>query len=109
MQLYDWLETLEERQRQALSNDQGTTVSQTVAHPSVIWLHCSVGAEVGENEDEDEEHVQVCIQPTFSSCQGQLTLCHKQTQIKPLRGFDRLAAAGFSEEDIANFRRTFHS
>ena len=33
----------------------------------------------------------------------------KKTQIKPLRGFDRLAAAGFSEEDIANFRRTFHS
>ena len=26
-----------------------------------------------------------------------------------MRGFDRLAAAGFSEEDIAQFRRTFHS
>ena len=46
---------------------------------------------------------------SFHLCQDQLTLCHKQTQIKPLRGFDRLAAAGFSEEDIANFRRTFHS
>ena len=32
----------------------------------------------------------------------------QQAQIKPLRGFDRLAAAGFSEEDIATFRRTFH-
>jgi len=30
-------------------------------------------------------------------------------QIQPLRGFDRLATAGFSEEDIANFRRQFHS
>ena len=27
---------------------------------------------------------------------------------KPLRGFDRLTAAGFSEEDIANVRRQFH-
>jgi len=26
-----------------------------------------------------------------------------------LRGFDRLAAAGFSEDDILNFRRQFHS
>ncbi|KAG2337065.1 hypothetical protein BDR05DRAFT_806136 [Suillus weaverae] len=30
-------------------------------------------------------------------------------QLQPLRGFDRLAAAGFSEDDIANFRRQFHS
>jgi len=29
-------------------------------------------------------------------------------QLKPLRGFDRLTAAGFSEEDIANVRRQFH-
>jgi hypothetical protein len=33
----------------------------------------------------------------------------QQAQLKPLRGFDRLAAAGFSEDDIANFRRTFHT
>ena len=26
-----------------------------------------------------------------------------------MRGFDRLVGAGFSEDDIANFRRTFHS
>lgn len=30
-------------------------------------------------------------------------------QLQPLRGFDRLVAAGFSEADIANFRRQFHS
>ena len=36
--------------------------------------------------------------------------CHPQeAQIKPLRGFDRLGAAGFSEDDILNFRRQFHS
>ncbi len=33
----------------------------------------------------------------------------QEAQIKPLRGFDRLAAAGFSEDDIVNFRRQFHS
>lgn len=30
-------------------------------------------------------------------------------QLKPLRGFDRLAAAGFSEQDIANIRLQFHT
>ena len=30
-------------------------------------------------------------------------------QIRPLRGFDRLQAAGFSAEDIASIRRQFHS
>ena len=30
-------------------------------------------------------------------------------QLKPLRGFDRLAAAGFSEADIANIRLQFHA
>ncbi|KAI5980914.1 hypothetical protein EDD15DRAFT_2392354 [Pisolithus albus] len=29
-------------------------------------------------------------------------------QIQPLRGFDHLATAGFSDEDNANFRRQFH-
>ncbi len=33
----------------------------------------------------------------------------QEAQIKPLRGFDRLASAGFSEEDILNIRRQFHS
>jgi hypothetical protein len=33
----------------------------------------------------------------------------KTAQLQPLRGFDRLSAAGFSESDIANFRRQFHS
>lgn len=33
----------------------------------------------------------------------------KTAQLQPLRGFDRLTAAGFSESDIANFRRQFHN
>lgn len=56
----------------------------------VTWLHCSVGAELVDGEEEGDGTSQ-------------------KPQIKPLRGFDRLAAAGFSEEDIANFRRTFHN
>ena len=30
-------------------------------------------------------------------------------QLRPLRGFDRLAAAGFSASDIAQFRAQFHA
>jgi len=56
----------------------------------VTWLHCSVGTELADGEEEGDGTSQ-------------------KPQIKPLRGFDRLAAAGFSEEDIANFRRTFHN
>jgi hypothetical protein len=33
----------------------------------------------------------------------------KSGQLRPLRGFDRLAASGFTAEDIANIRRQFHS
>jgi DUF2407 C-terminal domain len=33
----------------------------------------------------------------------------KTAQLQPLGGFDRLSVAGFSESDIANFRRQFHS
>lgn len=31
------------------------------------------------------------------------------TQIQPVRGFDRLASVGFSQEDIDNIRRQFHN
>jgi len=31
------------------------------------------------------------------------------TQIQPIRGFDRLASVGFSQPDIENLRRHFHS
>ncbi|PIL22711.1 hypothetical protein GSI_15404 [Ganoderma sinense ZZ0214-1] len=53
------------------------------------WLHCSVGPQLKEGEVED----------------GKV----QTAQLKPLRGFDRLAAAGFSEQDIANIRLQFHT
>lgn len=33
----------------------------------------------------------------------------KIAQLRPARGFDRLSSVGFSEADIASFRRQFHS
>ena len=36
-------------------------------------------------------------------------ILEQTAQLKPLRGFDRLAAAGFSEQDIANIRLQFHA
>ncbi|KAI0260683.1 DUF2407 C-terminal domain-containing protein [Gloeopeniophorella convolvens] len=93
-----WLSSLEERQRRAAAKDKDKDETDPLLSPttttpggfgSVPWLHCSVGAQLSEGEEEGE------AQP--------------QAQIKPLRGFDRLTAAGFSEEDILNFRRQFHS
>ena len=80
MLLLEWLESLEKRQKRSSEpqnakgkgkarDDSEMDAADTVASqvPTPVWLHCSVGAEVGENEDEDEEHVQVRIQPIFSS------------------------------------------
>lgn len=53
-----------------------------------VWIHCSIGPE-GEDIDGEEKQ--------------------QQTQITPLTGFDRLASAGFSAEDIESMRRQFHA
>ncbi|CCL99739.1 uncharacterized protein FIBRA_01761 [Fibroporia radiculosa] len=89
-QLYSRLASLETRQRRAVSGDgedEGEGTKER--HASTIWLHCSVGPQMTADED-DEAQVQTA-------------------QLKPLRGFDRLAAAGFSEQDIANIRLQFHA
>ncbi|BGP05876.1 DSC E3 ubiquitin ligase complex subunit 3 [Rhodotorula toruloides] len=52
-----------------------------------IWLHCSVGEPI-EDEEPTEEKDQTA-------------------QITPLQGFDRLRDAGFSEQDIENLRAEF--
>ncbi|KZP23272.1 hypothetical protein FIBSPDRAFT_919127 [Athelia psychrophila] len=84
--LYSWITTLEERQRRA--TDKGETAES--ASVGTTWLHCSVGPKIEEGEDGEEGRLQTA-------------------QLQPLRGFDRLVAAGFTEADIANFRRQFHS
>ncbi|ORY59426.1 DUF2407 C-terminal domain-domain-containing protein [Leucosporidium creatinivorum] len=54
-----------------------------------VWLHCSVGEPMDDEEIEGEkEKIQT-------------------TQITPLQGLDRLRDAGFSEEDIASMRAEF--
>ncbi|KAI5477785.1 hypothetical protein MNV49_005869 [Pseudohyphozyma bogoriensis] len=54
-----------------------------------VWLHCSVG-EVMEDDEIEGERVQT-------------------SQITPLQGFDRLRDAGFSDEDIASMREEFRA
>ncbi|KAF8629868.1 hypothetical protein AX15_003227 [Amanita polypyramis BW_CC] len=78
--------SLEERRQKVTNDDASGRPSSDTA-----WLHCSVGPplEPGEEENDDGRS--------------------QTTQIKPQRGFDRLASMGFSDADIANFRRQFHS
>ncbi|EGN93980.1 hypothetical protein SERLA73DRAFT_189126 [Serpula lacrymans var. lacrymans S7.3] len=87
--LYSWLTTLEERQNRANLGDTNNAGGAAPANSFTTWLHCSVGPIV-EPGTETEEKLQTA-------------------QLQPLRGFDRLSTAGFSQEDIANFRRQFHS
>ncbi|KII90664.1 hypothetical protein PLICRDRAFT_697169 [Plicaturopsis crispa FD-325 SS-3] len=87
--LYDWLSSLEERQNRAVSDT--TADNQPAEKNATTWLHCSVGPKMDEGEIEGEDVKQ------------------QAAQLQPLRGFDRLTAAGFSESDVANFRRQFHS
>ncbi|OSC97483.1 hypothetical protein PYCCODRAFT_1398693 [Trametes coccinea BRFM310] len=70
------------------SDDEGDSAVRATSSQTT-WLHCSVGPQLSEGE-EDEGKVQTA-------------------QLKPLRGFDRLLAAGFSQEDIANIRSQFHA
>jgi len=87
--LHARLVSLEERQRRATSDapSEGRPDSSPVTS---AWLHCSVGPPLEEGEEEGDTGLQTA-------------------QLKPLRGFDRLAAAGFSAQDIANFRLQFHA
>ncbi|KAI9508420.1 DUF2407 C-terminal domain-containing protein [Russula earlei] len=97
--LASWLGALEERQQRAATKGKGEADASmlpanaspsTAAAATAPWLNCSVGPPLSEGEEDGEAQPQ-------------------EAQIKPLRGFDRLAAAGFSEDDILNFRRQFHS
>ncbi|TFK62253.1 hypothetical protein BDN72DRAFT_396135 [Pluteus cervinus] len=88
-----WVSSIEERQKRVpTSPAEGDEAAQTSAPLGgiVTWMHCSVGPKLEPGEEAEEERPQLA-------------------QLQPARGFDRLAAVGFSEEDIANFRRQFHS
>ncbi|KAI8978717.1 DUF2407 ubiquitin-like domain-containing protein [Trametes punicea] len=89
--LYSRIASLEQHKRETAAsadeNDGGS--SEQASMPKTTWLHCSVGPQLSEGEEEEDKL--------------------QTAQLKPLRGFDRLAAAGFSEEDIANIRQQFHN
>ncbi|KAI0079503.1 hypothetical protein K474DRAFT_1592044 [Panus rudis PR-1116 ss-1] len=86
--IYALLTSLQEKYRRAAEGEaSGHAVDDTP--PSTVWLHCSIGPQV-TGDEEDDSKVQTA-------------------QLKPLRGFDRLAAAGFSEQDIAEMRTQFHA
>ncbi|TFK52381.1 hypothetical protein OE88DRAFT_1734384 [Heliocybe sulcata] len=85
--IYKLLTSLEERQHRRAGVDEDADEVQPLL--AANWLHCSVGAELPGGEEDVE--------------------VSQTGQIRPLRGFDRLAAAGFSEEDIASIRRQFHN
>ncbi|KAF8761173.1 hypothetical protein RHS01_01074 [Rhizoctonia solani] len=105
--LVPWLEALESHSRK--SNANNTPVRSPVASPTSgnfpsrksvssiqeqdpepadVWIHCSIGTE-GDDIDGDDKQ--------------------QEPQIAPMRGFDRLASAGFSAEDIESMRRQFHA
>ncbi|KAN0074663.1 DUF2407 C-terminal domain containing protein [Tylopilus felleus] len=89
--MHPWLSTLEDKQPCANTSSSTDTSPPSLQPHIITWLHCSVGPQIEPGtETETEEKPQVA-------------------QLRPLRGFDRLVAAGFSEEDISNFRRQFHS
>jgi hypothetical protein len=121
-QLASWLSTLEERQQRAAEKDKegaDSSIAPTVPGPSSVvpWLlHCSVGPPLSEGEEDDDAQAQVrrrsshfSILFLLTTLVGPASWLHQEAQIKPLRGFDRLASAGFSEDDILNIRRQFHS
>lgn len=109
--LYSWLTSLEERQRRAHTDDEGpgaADIAAAAATAATTWIHCSVGPAMTSDEQKDEEQLQVV---SISICCDFFHLAHclvQTTQIQPVRGFDRLASVGFSQEDIDNIRRQFH-
>ncbi|KAF8918110.1 DUF2407 ubiquitin-like domain-containing protein [Mucidula mucida] len=88
--LFSWLDTHEGRQKKVASSVDDEAQEARIAAATTTWLHCSVGAKVEFGQGDNDEGLQA-------------------TQMQPARGFDRLASVGFSEADIANFRRQFHS
>ncbi|KAF8635243.1 hypothetical protein AX17_004016 [Amanita inopinata Kibby_2008] len=81
--------SVEERPHKVIVDDDDDDVSGRSSNAD--WMHCSVGPPLEPGEEENDN--------------GRA----QRGQIKPQRGFDRLASMGFSEPDIANFRRQFHS
>ncbi|KAI0769097.1 DUF2407 ubiquitin-like domain-containing protein [Trametes elegans] len=87
--IYSRITSASQRRQDSASADESEGPGAQGSAPRTTWLHCSVGPQLTEGEVEESK-----IQTA---------------QLKPLRGFDRLAAAGFSEQEIANIRLQFHT
>ncbi|RDB24794.1 DSC E3 ubiquitin ligase complex subunit 3 [Hypsizygus marmoreus] len=87
--LYSWLASLEERQKRAAPDAENGGPQPPATPDGTTWVHCSVGPKLEPGEEEEGKT--------------------QTAQLQPARGFDRLSSVGFSEADIANFRRQFHS
>ena len=71
-----------------------------------VWLHCSVG-EAMEDDEIEGERVQVRCNGLLASNRADVP--RQTSQITPLQGFDKLRDAGFSEQEIATMREEFRA
>jgi len=85
-----WLNSLGQKRADIKDKVAGPVDPVTPAKPATTWFHCSIGQVMAPDDLEKDDHLQT-------------------TQIQPIRGFDRLASAGFSQQDIENLRLRFHS
>ncbi|PLW35878.1 hypothetical protein PCASD_12119 [Puccinia coronata f. sp. avenae] len=81
-----------------------TTGGGTTQTETVVWLQCAVG-EMMSPTITSETTPESDLDPLASSHAAD----DSSSQTRPLSGFDRLAEAGFSEEDIEQVRRQFHA
>lgn len=56
--LYDWLETLEKKQKRATKESDGQDVTVSV-DSSTTWLHCSIGPVLEDEEESEDKKAQV--------------------------------------------------
>ena len=64
--IYSWLTSLEDKQRRAVR--EVTTEEVQSASQTLTWLHCSVGPELTQEEEEEENLTQVRILKLHCLC-----------------------------------------
>ncbi|KAA1132892.1 hypothetical protein PGTUg99_019628 [Puccinia graminis f. sp. tritici] len=75
---------------------------------TVVWLQCAVGEIMSPTMTNNEAVLEPPESDPEACAQAALNEPTDHQQV-PLSGFDRLAEAGFSEEDIEQVRRQFHA
>ncbi|KNZ60702.1 hypothetical protein VP01_1514g2 [Puccinia sorghi] len=80
------------------------TTGGTTQVETVVWLQCAVGEILSPTTTNEPESLE-----SESDPRAQSGLNDDSPEQRPLAGFDRLAEAGFSVEDIEQVRRQFHA